>query len=86
LAGILRAYVHDLNRRYGYMEHLWQGRFKSLAIQCEGYLLSCGRFFERNPLEAGLVTEPWPYAWSSCRAYASGAADPLLTENSYHVE
>ena len=31
-------------------------------------------------LEAGMVTEPWQYAWSSCRAYASGAADPLLAE------
>ena len=36
--------------------------------------------------EAALVTEPWQYAWSSCRAYASGAADPLLAENSYYLE
>ena len=49
-------------------------------------VLSCGRYIERNPLEAGLVTEPWQYAWSSCRAYASGAADPLLAENSYYLE
>ena len=33
-----------------------------------------------------MVTEPWQYAWSSCRAYASGAADPLLAENSYYRE
>ena len=32
------------------------------------------------------MTEPWQYAWSSCRAYASGAADPLLAENSYYLE
>jgi len=86
LAGMLRAYVHYFNRRYRFVGHLWQGRFKSPAIQCEGYLLSCGRYIERNPLEAGLVTEPWQYAWSSCRAYASGAADPLLAENSYYLE
>ena len=53
------AYVHYFNRRYRFVGHLWQGRFKSPAIQCEGYLLSCGRYIERNPLEAGLVTEPW---------------------------
>ena len=86
LSGMLRAYVHYFNRRYRFVGHLWQGRFKSPAIQCEGYLLSCGRYIERNPLEAGLVTEPWQYAWSSCRAYASGAADPLLAENSYYLE
>ena len=39
--------------------HLWQGRFRSPAIQCEGYLLSCGRYIECSPLEAGIVKEPW---------------------------
>jgi putative transposase len=66
--------------------HLWQGRFKSSAIQCEGYLLSFGRYIERNPLETGLVTKPAQCAWSSCRAYASGSADPLLAEHSYYLE
>jgi putative transposase len=66
--------------------HLWQGRFRSPAIQCESYFLSCGRFIERNPLEAGLVAQPWEDAWSSCRAYASGAEDPLLTRSSYYLE
>src|SRR5271157_4558109 len=57
---------------YGYPRQFCNivGGVKSPVIQCEGYLLSCGRYIERNPLEAGLVTEPWQYAWSSCRAYA----------------
>ena len=78
---MLIKYVQLFNRRYGFLGHLWQGRFKSPAIQCEGYLLSCGRYIERNPLEAGIVIEPWQYAWSSCRAYACGTADSLLAEN-----
>ena len=82
-AGMLRAYVHFFNRRYGFSGHLWQGRFKSPAIQ---YLLSCGRYIERNPLEVGIVIEPWQYAWSSCRAYACGTADSLLAENRYYLE
>ncbi len=86
LAGTLRTYVHYFNRRCRFVGHLWQGRFQSPAIHCEGCLLSCGRDIKRNPLEAGLVTEPWQYAWSSCRAYASGAADPLLAENSFYLE
>ena len=49
LAGMLRAYVHYFNRRYRFVGHLWQGRFKSPAIQCEGYLLSCGRYIEAQP-------------------------------------
>jgi putative transposase len=58
MAGMLRAYVHYFQGRYGFWGHLFQGRFKSPAIPCETYLLSCGRYIERNPLEAGLVTEP----------------------------
>src|SRR5260370_5987669 len=80
-AGLLRSYVHYAHRRYGFFGHLFQGRFKSPAVETETYLLSCGRYIERNPLEAGLVAEPWRYPWSSCRAYALGEADPLLADN-----
>jgi hypothetical protein len=40
---------------------------------------------ERNPLEAGIVVEPWDYDWSSARVHATGAADPLVAESAeYH--
>jgi putative transposase len=81
MAGLLRAYVHHCHRRHGILGHLWQGRFKSPAVQCRDYLLSCGRYIERNPLEAGLAVLPWDYPWSSAAAYALGRADPLLADN-----
>ncbi len=81
MAGLLRAYVHHCHRRHGFVGHRWQGRFKSPAVQTRGYLLSCGRYIERNPLEAGLVELPWDYPWSSAAAYALGRPDPLLAEN-----
>jgi putative transposase len=59
MAGLLRAYVHSFHRRHGFVGHLWQGRFKSPAVQREGYWLSCGRYIERNPVEAGMVRAPW---------------------------
>jgi REP element-mobilizing transposase RayT len=71
LAGLLRSYVHYFNRRHGFVGHLWQGRFKSPAVEVEAYFLSCARYIERNPVAAGLVTLPWKYEWSSCRAYAA---------------
>jgi hypothetical protein len=84
----LCTYWTSITRRYGFVGHLWQGRFRSPAIPCEGYHLSCGRYIERSPLEAGVVLKPWQHARSSCRAYASGNADPLLAvaENSYYLE
>ena len=86
MAGMLRAYVHYFNRRYGFVGHLFQGRFKAKAVEAETYLLSCGRYIERNPIEAGLVADPWAYPWSSCRVYAVGEADPLLTLNPRYEE
>jgi putative transposase len=72
MAGLLVSYWHHYRRRYGLVGHLFQGRFHSPAVQAEGYLLSCGRYIERNPVEARLVKRPWEYHWSSCRAYAFG--------------
>src|SRR5690242_9653075 len=66
MAGLLRSYTHHFHRRHGFVGRLWQGRFKAPAIEAEGYLLSCGRYVERNPAEARLVALPWEYGWSSC--------------------
>jgi putative transposase len=85
MAGLLRAYVHHGHRRHGFVGHRWQGRFKSPAVQCSEYLLSCGRYIERNPVEVGLVALPWAYPWSSAATYALGKPDPLLAENAEYL-
>jgi putative transposase len=54
-------------------------------VQCREYLLSCGRYIERNPVEAGIVTLPWDYPRSSARAYALGEPNPLLAENAEYL-
>jgi putative transposase len=86
MAGLLRAYIHHVHRRHGFVGHLFQGRFKSPAIEADSYALSCGRYIERNPVEAGLVGLPWDHAWSSCRAYALGKVDPLLADNPWYEQ
>ncbi len=84
MAGLLRAYVHHLHRRYGFVGHLGQGRFQSPAVACDAYLLSCGRYVERDPLAAGLVEAPWDYPGSSAAAYALGRADGLVAANPWY--
>jgi putative transposase len=86
MAGILRSYVHFYHGHYGYVGHLFQGRFKSPVIEAERYLLTCGRYIERNPLKAGMVAEPWLYRWSSCRAYVLGEVDTLLSVKRWYEE
>jgi putative transposase len=85
MAGLLRAYVHHCHRRHGFVGHRWQGRFKSPAIQCSEYRLSCGRSIERNPVEVGLEALPWAYPWSSAAAYALGRPNLLLAENAEYL-
>jgi putative transposase len=85
MAGLLRAYVHHCHRRHGFVGHRWQGRFKSPAVQCSEYLLSCGRYIERNPVEVGFAALPWEYVWSSAAAYALGKPDALLAENAEYL-
>ncbi len=79
--GLNLSYALFFRKRYRYSGHLWQGRFKSLAIEKESYLLECGRYVELNPVRAGIVKHPKEYLWSSYRVYAEGLQHPLVT---YH--
>ena len=54
--------------------HLYQGRFKSFAVQDDAHLLTVCRYVEANPLRAGLVTTAEAWRWSSLWRYASGDA------------
>ena len=71
------AWYH--RRTYRTSGHLWQGRYKSLPVLDDPYLLEAGRYIERNPLELKLVEKPEFYPWSSYRYTALGQPDPLLT-------
>jgi putative transposase len=48
--------------------HLYQGRFKSFPIECDGHLLNVLRYVEANPLRAGLVTAAQRWPWSGLHA------------------
>jgi putative transposase len=45
--------------------HLYQGRFKSFAIEADEHLLTVCRYVERNALRAGLVERAQDWRWSS---------------------
>jgi putative transposase len=72
-------YVQYFNRRHGRSGTLWEGRFRSCLVDTERYLLVCQRYIELNPVRARMVESPEAYPWSSYRANALGAADPLVT-------
>ena len=69
------TYTQWFNRRHRRVGHLLQGRFKSLLVEKEGYLLELCRYVVLNPVRAGMVTEVDDWVWSSYRATA-GLQEP----------
>src|SRR5271170_4299613 len=53
--------------------HLYQGRYKSFAVEEESYLMTLLRYVEANPLRAKLVkrAEQWPWSSLGCNAKLS---------------
>ncbi len=55
---------------------LFRGRFTSIGIETDAHLIQASRYIHLNPLEAGLVSNAWDWAWSSAAAYLGLAARP----------
>ena len=86
MQAITLSHTRRYNNRQNLHGHLWQGRYKSIHIHKDEYFLQCGRYIERNPVRANLVTEPLEYPWSSYGAYARGLLNPLVTINQFYVD
>ena len=83
VGGLQQAYAQYYPRRHGTCGVFWQGRFKSKPVEIGEYLARCGRYIERNPVRAGIVTDAWEHPWSSANAYVRGRADGLTDLNGH---
>ncbi len=79
------VYTQRSNRRHGRVGHLFQGRYQSILVDGDAYLLALSRYVVLNPVRAGIVATPDEWPWSSFKAMvgqATGqewlAADGLL--------
>ncbi len=70
------VYTQKLNRSYGKVGHVFQGRFKSILVEKEPYLLELCRYIVLNPVRVGCCAKPAGWEWSSYRATASGKKVP----------
>ena len=68
------VYTQRYNRRHHCEGQLFRGRYKSILVDADSYLLQLVRYIHRNPLRAGLTDNLKRYAWSSHKGYLSGAA------------
>ena len=73
------VYTQSSNRRHARVGHLFQGRFKSILVDSDAYLLELARYVVLNPVRAGMVRKPDKWVWSSYRASMGLAqAQPFL--------
>ena len=78
MLGLQGSYTQAFNRRHDRVGHLFQGRYKALVVQKDPYLLALVRYIHTNPVQAGMVKEPWEHRWSSDRWYRKGGGPAWL--------
>lgn len=64
------VYTQRFNKKHDRTGHLFQGRFKSLVVEKNSYLMELSRYVVLNPVRAKMVKHPKDWKWSSYRATA----------------
>ena len=64
MQSVFGAYVQAVNRQQQRQGPLFQGRFRAILIDREGYFAHLARYIHANPVLAGLAETPqaWPYS------------------------
>ncbi|MBW2296778.1 MAG: transposase [Deltaproteobacteria bacterium] len=70
------TYTQRFNWHHSRNGHLFQGRYKSIIVQNNAYMLRLSCYIHRNPLRAGIVNRLAEYRWSSYLTYAYGHTAP----------
>lgn len=72
------GYAVYFNKRYDLVGHVFQGRYGAKLIQTIDYELKVNQYIHLNPVEAGIVSRPEQYRWSSYAAYFTNEKPPFL--------
>jgi hypothetical protein len=72
-------YAIYFNKKYNFVGHLFQDRYRSELIDATPYHLEMSRYIHLNPVRGNIVARPELYEWSSYRAYIGDHQDRLTT-------
>jgi REP element-mobilizing transposase RayT len=75
---LMTAHTMYVNKKYDRVGHVFQGRFKSIVVQKENYLLQVLRYIHLNPVKAGTVEAAEEYPWSSYLKYLTVGGEPQI--------
>ena len=70
------CYTQWFNWQHNHVGHIFQGRFKSILVDRDAYLLELCRYIVLNPVRAGMVDHVAAYWWSSYCATSGVARAP----------
>lgn len=66
---IASQYARKVQARLATTGHLFERRYHACLVDTDRYLLGLLKYIHLNPVEAGLVSDPAAYAWSSHGVY-----------------
>lgn len=79
---ISSLYAEYFNDKYGYVGHLFQGRYGSETIKTDMYYLEVSRYIHLNPVRAKMHKLPEEYQWSSYGMYIGLTEEKMIKTES----
>ena len=70
------VFTQSINRKHHRVGHLFQGRYKSILVDKDAYLLELCRYIVLNPVRAKMVDTPDDWLWSSWHCMVGKQASP----------
>lgn len=70
------VYTQAFNKRHCRDGPLMRGRYKSILLDADSYLLQVSRYIHLNPVKTKLAAAPQDYPWSSYRFYLGAPHAP----------
>lgn len=77
------SYTTYYNVKNGRVGHLFQGRYRAILVDKDGYATELSRYIHLNPVRAAKVERPEEYGWSSYRAYVGKGERPNWLETAW---
>ena len=72
------GYTTYFNRKRDRSGHLFQGRFKSILVDKDAYLLELSRYIHLNPVRAHMTDTPGAYPFSSYPAFINPRKETFI--------
>lgn len=72
---VFGSYSQAFNKAYRRTGTLFEGTYKAILVDSDGYLCRLCRYIHSNPVKHGLVAQPEDWPFSNYRAWIEGQAE-----------